>query len=319
MEHEPPTWQHDRGGHLWPKDRETVTDDGARIRYTVRGPADAPTVVLCSGYLCPDNFWTYLAPALVEAHRVVLVNYRGVGASTVPREPGLLGRNLRARDYAIERLAGDVVAVLDAESIDRSTFIGHSMGCQVILELYRQLGADRTDGLVFVTGPFRSPFDSFYGTDIAALLFPFVYAIGKRLPSALLRPIPRIVRLPRALDLAQLMRAIGPHTDREAMGIYLRHFEKVDASMALRLAYAMHRYDGSAVLPDVAVPSLVIVGGRDTFTPPEIGEQFCERIDDCELVVLEEGTHTALLEFPDEIEAAVVALIERAADPVSVR
>jgi hypothetical protein len=30
-------WAGDRGGHEWPKNREVVATDGARIRYPVRG------------------------------------------------------------------------------------------------------------------------------------------------------------------------------------------------------------------------------------------------------------------------------------------
>lgn len=295
----------DRGGHLWPKDREAVSVDDVRVRYTSRGPDDAPWVVLCAGYLCPDNFWWFLAPALAERYRVVLLNYRGVGASTYPRPPGFLGRNLRAMDYSMARHAADVTAVMDAEGIERAALVGHSMGCQVALELYRAHGPERVAALSLVTGPFTSPLETFYDTEVGARIFPLFYRLGKVLPEPLWRTIPKLGHLPGALDVAELVKAIGPATPREPMRVYVEHFTRVDAGVALRVAQAMHRHDASDVLPTVEVPTQVIVGDRDTFSPPHLGHEMCDRIPNCELVEVERATHCALLEFPSQVNHAI--------------
>jgi pimeloyl-ACP methyl ester carboxylesterase len=190
----------DRGGHLWDKDREAVSSDGTTIRYTVRGPEAGPHVILCAGYLCPDNFWWHLAPELARTYRVVLLNYRGVGGSGHPREPGFLGRNLRAMDYAMANLAADVRAVMDAEAITSAPVVGHSMGCQVALELYRS-DDHRVDALVLVTGPFTSPLESFYDSEVGARVFPLVYRLGKIVPEPLWRLVPALGHLPGGLEV----------------------------------------------------------------------------------------------------------------------
>lgn len=315
MSESDPSWPGDRGGHVWPKDREVVTDDGVHVRYAVRGPDDAPVVVLCAGYLCPDNFWTYLAPDLARHHRVVMLNYRGVGASTLPRDPGLLGRNVRVEDFRVERIARDVIDVVDAEDIGSATFLGHSMGCQVALEVYRQLGPGRVDSLVLVTGPFASPFDTFYGSSLGSLVFPIVYRSLQLTPEPLVRLIPRLARVPGMLDVAQLIRATGPATPRGPMQPYLHHLANVDAGVALKVAQAMHRHDARDVLPEVEVPALVIVGERDTFTPPDIGRIFVDEMPDAELMSVEGGTHCALLEYPGEVNHDVLDFLGRRVDP----
>lgn len=301
----------DRGGHLWPKDREVITHDGVHVRYTVRGPEDAPWVVLCAGYLCPDNFWWFLAPALEAHYRVVMLNYRGVGASTDPRPPGRFGRNLRAKDYAIEKLAGDVIAVVEDEGIDRASYVGHSMGCQVAVDVYRQLGASRVDKLILVTGPFQSPLETFYDTDIGTRIFPIFYRLGKITPEPLWRLIPHLARLPGVLELAQLTRAIGPRTPRVPMQVYVEHFRRIDAGVGLRLAQAMHRYDGEEILSQIERPTLVIVGEQDTFSPPKLADVFEELIPDCQVLLLPDATHAALLELPTEVNGAILRFLER--------
>lgn len=303
----------DRGGHLWDKDREAVSDDGTTIRYTVRGPDDAPPVVLCAGYLCPDNFWWHLAPELARTRRVVLLNYRGVGASDHPTEPGFLGRNLRAMDYSMANLAADVRAVMDTEAIEAAPLVGHSMGCQVALELYRS-DPERVVALLLVTGPYTSPLESFYDSEVGARIFPLVYRLGKVVPEPLLRLVPKLGYLPGVLEVAQLVRAIGPATPRAPMQRYVDHFTRIDAGVALRVAQAMHRHDASALLDDIDVPTLIVVGERDTFSPPRLGHQMLERIPDSELVSLPDATHCALLEFPEMVNDAVLGFLERRVD-----
>jgi pimeloyl-ACP methyl ester carboxylesterase len=305
-----PRWPGDRGGHVWPKDREAVTDDGVRVRYTVRGPEDGSWVVLCSGFMCPDNFWSGLGAELMRRHRVVVLNYRSVGASSDPRPPGWRARNLRAEDYTIERMAADVAAVLDAEDAREVVPIGHSMGCQVALQLWRAR-PDLVDALALVTGPYASPLHTFYGSKLGVYLFPFAERGLPLLPRPVQRLIVRAPRLPIAMPVARMIRALGPETPPEDMAGYLRHFGEVDPMVALKIAQGMHRFDSRAWVHEVDVPSLVVVGSDDTFSPPQIGEQLLSAMPDVELVTVRGGTHAALIEYPYEVHDAVADFLHR--------
>jgi pimeloyl-ACP methyl ester carboxylesterase len=308
-----PQWPEDRGGHVWPKDREVVTDDGVRIRYTVRGPENGSWVVLCSGFVCPDNFWGGLGAELMRRHRVVVLNYRSVGASGDPRPPGWRARNLRAEDYTIERMAGDVAAVLDAEGARQVVPIGHSMGCQVALQLWRAR-PELVDALALVTGPFASPLHTFYGSKLGVYLFPFAELGLPLLPRPVQRLIVRAPRLPIAMPVARMIRALGPDTPAEDMAGYLRHFGEVDPMVALKIAQGMHRFDPRDWMDQVDVPALVVVGSEDTFSPPRIGEQLLSVMRDAEMVTVQGGTHAALIEYPYEIHDAVADFLHRRLD-----
>jgi pimeloyl-ACP methyl ester carboxylesterase len=309
----PQRWAEDRGGHVWPKDREVETDDGVRVRYTVRGPEDGSWVVLCSGFMCPDNFWSGLGAQLMDRHRVVVLNYRSVGASSDPRPPGWRARNLRAEDYTIERMAGDVAAVLDAEGAERVVPIGHSMGCQVALQLWRAR-PELVDALALVTGPYASPMHTFYGSKLGLYLFPFAELGLPLLPRPVQRMLVRAPRLPIAMPVARAIRALGPNTPPEDMAGYLRHFGEVDPMVALKIAQGMHRFDAGDWVHEVDVPSLVVVGSHDTFSPPAIGEQLLSVMRDAELVTVRGGTHAALIEHPYEIHDAVADFLHRRLD-----
>jgi pimeloyl-ACP methyl ester carboxylesterase len=306
-----PRWPGDRGGHVWPKDREVVTDDGARIRYTVRGEVGAgPPIVLCSGFICPDNFWAHLGSRLMERHPVVVLNYRGVGASTEPRPPGYRAWRLRPEDFTTARLAADVASVLDAEGLTGAAAIGHSMGTQVALQLWRDR-PDLVDALVLVAGPYASPLRTFYGTDIASSLFPLVRYGAPLLPRPVQRQALKSLRLPVALPVARLIRALGPHTPDAGMALYRRHFGEVDPQVVLLTAEGMHRFDAGPWLHDIDVPVQVLIGTADTWAPPSIGEALLEQVRDLELSLVAEGSHGVPIEFPAELHDAVARFLHQ--------
>src|SRR5581483_5997521 len=103
-----------------------VGRDSTPVFYRVSGPAGAPAVVGCDGYV-----WKYLEQALAEGNRVVHWHYRGHGRTPPPRDP---------RRVDIVDLADDLAGVMDAALGDgaRAVLAGHSMGVQVCLEAYRR-------------------------------------------------------------------------------------------------------------------------------------------------------------------------------------
>jgi 3-oxoadipate enol-lactonase len=306
-----PVWPGDRGGHVWPKDREAVSTDGTTIRYTVLSDdTDLPWLVLCAGFMCPDNFWATLGPALARHHRVLVLNYRSMGASGDPRPPGYRARHLSSADYTIERFADDVQAVIEAEGAEDVVAVGHSMGCQVALQLWRQ-APELVGSLALVTGPYASPLHTFYGSKLGTHLFPFAYFGVPLLPRPVQRAITRLPRLPLAIQIARLLRALGPLTPDDGMDLYFQHFGEVDPLIALKIVRGMHEFDAGPWLSEVDAPVLILVGGRDTFCPPEIGEAMLAVLPEAELGVITEATHGAPIEFPLEIADRIAGFLHR--------
>ena len=297
------SWR-DRGGHLWPKDRSAQHADGTHIAYTVLGPPHAPPVLLCAGYLCPDNFWRDLAPDLARDHRVVVMNYRGVGASS---EAGGGALPPDAAGYTLERLSEDVATVADAEQLTGATVIGHSMGVEVALALWRAR-PELVGRLALLAGPYASPLLTFYGSALAAAVFPLLSITVPALPRALTRIPMRALELPITLPVARAIRALGPHTPDEGMRGYRWHLGNVDPRTAIWTARGMHDFDPTPWLHEVDVPTLVVVGGVDGWTPVSVGADLVARLPDARLLVLEEGSHGLPIEFPEELLPAIRAI-----------
>lgn len=111
---------------------------GFTIDYTVHG--DGPPLVLVAGTLCAARHWVqygYVEP-LARHWRVINVDPLGHGASDKPHD---------ADSYAAAGVTADLVAVLDAEKVDRATVWGYSRGGWLALNLASRY-PDRVDRIV---------------------------------------------------------------------------------------------------------------------------------------------------------------------------
>jgi 3-oxoadipate enol-lactonase len=291
-------------GVYWPKDRSVRSDDGAEITYTFLGPDDGQVVALCSGFLCPDTWWYYLAPALADAgYRVLLFHYRGIATSTLPPRSG-------PDAFTVDRFAADLRAIADEEDLTDLAIVGHSMGVQVMLEAYRLLRR-RTIGVVALTGPYASPVHTLYGRREMVVVYEFARLLFRLTLPPVLRFAWRAgwTHLP-FLTVGRAVRAFGPRTSDEIVDSYVRHAAQMDPQLVLRIAQGMHAHTAMDLLPDVHVPALVVVGGKDPFSPPHLGQEMVDEMPDAILRTVPDGTHGTILEYPDMVNAFVLEFLE---------
>lgn len=96
----------------------TATNGDVHIAFEVRGPADDPVpVVLVHGLGYGRWGWEPVADRLAQHRRVVLLDNRGIGASSVPPGP-----------YTSAQMADDVLAVVEGLGVDRVQVVGASLG-----------------------------------------------------------------------------------------------------------------------------------------------------------------------------------------------
>jgi pimeloyl-ACP methyl ester carboxylesterase len=103
-------------------DPRLVTIGNHRINLLSHGEGERHFTCL-HGLVDNVDIWKRLAPALESRGRVTRIDQRGHGASEAPTGP-----------YSRADLAADVIGVLDAEGIDRTILVGHSMGGIVAME-----------------------------------------------------------------------------------------------------------------------------------------------------------------------------------------
>ena len=130
---------------------------GVRLHVAEAGPGpSAPPLLLVHGW--PQHWWAWrkVIPTLAERYRVLAVDLRGWGWSDAP--PGA---------YDKQTFADDLLALLDAEGIDRVSILAHDWGgyASFLLALGHPERVERMTALD-IPPPFRPP------TRPASLLLP---------------------------------------------------------------------------------------------------------------------------------------------------
>jgi pimeloyl-ACP methyl ester carboxylesterase len=91
---------------------------GVRMHVAEAGDPGAPPILAVHGW--PQHWWAWrgVIPALSQTHRLICPDLRGFGWSGQPADG----------DFAKERFADDMLALLDLLGIERAGYIGHDWG-----------------------------------------------------------------------------------------------------------------------------------------------------------------------------------------------
>jgi pimeloyl-ACP methyl ester carboxylesterase len=258
-------------------------------------------VLLCDGLGCDGFIWRYLKPALTRKHRVVHWHYPGHGRSPPPSD---------ARGFSMPSFADDAVTVLDAARVERAVVIGHSMGVQLALEMHRRHPA-RVEALVLVCGSPGHPLDTFHDTSVLRWLLPFLRRTTEAVPQGVSALTRAAVRSGLALQLALLFEVNPELIHREDLEPYFAHLLSMDPRLFLRTMQAASEHSAEDHLSAVDVPTLVIGGDHDRFTPPWLSRRMALAIPGAELVMVPGGSHTTPLEAPGPVEQAVADFLRK--------
>ncbi len=285
--------------------RYVVAPDGTRIAWSSAG-AGAPPVLLTDGIGCAGFIWARLAPVLARRRRVLHWNYRGHGASGTPEDP--------ARS-TVDDCVTDLLAVLDAAGEERAVLAGHSMGVQIVLEAHRR-APGRVAALLLVCGSPGRPLDTFHDTHVLRTALPWVQAAVAKWPDLARTAFRALVTADVAMDWALAFEVNRALVHRDDLVPYFRDLARVDPTLFVRLLSSASEHDATDHLPDVRVPTLVVAGVRDGFTPMRLSVNMHEAIPESELLVLPGGTHVGPLEHPELVEERVTGFLERRAPAV---
>ena len=99
---------------------------------------------------------------------------------------------------------------------------------------------------------------------------------------------------------------------------YLRRMNNLDFRVALSMLEGAGRHDASDYLEEISVPTLVVAGRNDTFTPPDRSSLMAAMIPNAQVMMVNGGTHSLPIEQPDLVNLRVRRFLrERIGEPDS--
>lgn len=248
----------------------TLTRDGVSLYYEVHGDA-GPVILLTHGYSATSQMWRGQVEALSKDHRLVTWDMRGHGRSDSPDDPAL---------YSETATVADMAALLDHVEAETAIVGGLSLGGYMSLAFHR-VHPERVRALLIIdTGPGYKNDEAREGWNQNA------YRRAERwerdgLAALGASPETRVAQHSSAKGLA--LAARGMLTQRDAAVI--------------------------SSLPEVKVPSIVIVGADDK---PFLAasDYMAAKIPGAKKVMIPDAGHAANIDQPETFNAALLAFLD---------
>ena len=261
--------------------RETLLH-GHRVAYRCAG--SGPVIVLVHGITSTSESWMRVMPYLAENYTVIAPDLLGHGESAKPRG-----------DYSLGAYASGVRDILVALGHDHATFVGHSLGGGIAMQLAYQF-PERCDRLVLVgsggLGRELSIVLRAAALPGAELMLPIlanerVNDVGRVVGRALGR-----LGLKLGTDIEEMSRGHASLGNREARSAFVHTLramvdpggQRVNARD--RLYLAEH------------VPFLLIWGERDSLIPVEHAYAAHDLVPSSRLEIFPEAGHFPQLDEP---------------------
>ncbi len=278
----------------------TPSFDGTKIAYRSFGKGSLP-VVCANGLGVGTFFWDYFERHFRTSSQVVTWDYRGHGKSE-------LKKNLQ--NYSLDALVQDGKAVMDKLKLKKAVFVGHSLGVQVILEIYRRW-PERVAGLVLCFGTYGHPMDHFYNTPLSRYIFKVCHLLGTTFPKPSNFVSKMLLDNPLSFYMGGLFKIM--HTGmmkKEDSDKYVKHILSVDPVFFISLLKSAQEHTAENILRSIDVPTLIVSGDMDQFTPPWISKKMHRLIPESELFMIPHATHAGLVEQPDLVNFRIEKFIE---------
>jgi len=237
-----------------------------------RGPTSGLPVVFIHGFPFSHAMWLPQLEAASASFRAIAYDLRGFGASRADLSY-----------FSIEGHVDDLVGLLDELRVPQAILVGLSMGGYIALRALER-NPERILGAVLADT--RAEADS------------------------------NEMKIKRAGQMKQILqeglagfaenqcRAVFTTENLEKKSEIVRGIRDVIlqtplATVAGHLSALAARTDTTAALPKIQVPTLILVGEKDTLTPPEAARAMHENIPGSRLEILPHAAHLSNLENPE--------------------
>jgi len=267
-------------------------ENSAAIRIYYEDHGRGAPVVLVHGFLLDGHSWEKQETALLAAgYRVITYDRRGFGASSRP-----------SVGYDYDTLTADLAALLDQLDLREVVLAGFCAGTG---EVIRYLGTHghgrvRAAALLAPLPPFLPRAGDTPGGADGRLVSEFISQIGADRPAATKAFLDRSYNI----DLLGGVRV----SDQAWQNSF--HVAIGASAAAVSGCAAAWLEDFRGDLARIIVPALVVHGGLDRITPPEItGNRLPGLLRGARHVVIPDGPHAIIWTHADEVNQALLDFI----------
>ena len=261
-----------------------TTVESSRGTFSVEDAGKGDVLVLLHGFPLDHSMWAHQIARFQTTHRVLAIDLRGFGQSP-PRNATV----------SMDDFADDVAAILKKLEVPQVVLCGLSMGGYIAFafqERHRQL----LKGLILCDT--RAVADAPEAAKARRLTAERVLKEGT--PFLADSMLPKLFAVKTALTQPEIVEQTRKVIEAPN-----------PAGVAAAARGMATRKDFSNDLPQIEVPTLVIVGEHDAISPAAEMTSIANRMPNAELQVIPGAGHMAPLETPAAVNAAIEAFLNR--------
>jgi pimeloyl-ACP methyl ester carboxylesterase len=265
----------------------TITTNAPRfvtannLEIYVEQVGQGPDVLLIGGLGDTVESWQFQLDGLADRYRLTAFDNRGAGRTPMPETP-----------VTVENMADDAAGVLRALDIPSAHVAGFSGGSKIAQELALRHPELVRSLVLQSTWPAPDPYLRKWGQFVRWLIevapseraflegfYLDIYTPRAHIDGTVDQIIDEVLAFPHKQATEDLQRSLDAFLD----------------------------HDTSDRLPQIAAPTLVLAGGLDATSRPELCRAVAELIPDAQFEVMEHESHQPFQEVPDKWNARVDA------------
>ena len=259
-----------------------IRTNDIETNYVIEG--EGPWLTMSHSLACNLSMWDEQAKLLAGRFRVLRYDTRGHGGSSAPQGP-----------YTLEQLADDAKVLFDALGIQRTHWIGLSMG-----------------GMIGQTFALKYPgiYQSMVLADTSSRRPPNASEMwADRVRTAREQGMDGVVEGTLGRWFTEGYR----QSRKDVMERIARDIRATPVEGFAGCCDAIAKVDVLDRLREVKCPTLVIVGEQDHGTPPEAARLIHENIAGSELLIIPSAAHLSNVEQAEVFNKALLAFYDRIA------
>jgi len=256
--------------------------NGVNLYYEFQGPEDGELLILNNGVFMNTTSWAFQRPDLAKRYRLLLYDMRGQGQSEHPAGP-----------YSLEQHGEDLVALMAVLNLEKAHMVGTSYGGELNLVMGIRY-PERCQSLVIIASVSHSE--------------PLLVAMIERWRiAARLGDGPQFFRLIYADTYSEAFLVQRP----ELIPMAEKRYAELDLPAAERLLESFQRFQVTAELGRIQVPTCIASAELDLLKPPRYGELMHRAIAGSEYHLIPGSGHVAVLEKAAEVNTIILGFLAK--------
>ncbi len=254
------------------------------IKMGYRTYGNGYPLVMIMGYGSTMNLWEPgLIRTLSSRFKVIVFDNRGMGNTEAGQHA-----------FTIEQFADDTVGLMDALGIPQAHVLGWSMGALIAEEV-----ALRHPGKVNKL--------ALYAAHCSASLFPPAPEVVQKLTDTSGTAEERGMRFISVLFPLDWLRSHGERIKE----VFYHPMGSILPETMAKQSVAISTWKGCCDrLGEINNPTLVIGGANDVLVPPQNARYLASKFPNSQLVLIENGGHGLMFQYPDKFSEKVVGFLE---------